>query len=142
MKRLFISSLSYKLDDWASLVLRVSLGVLMIPHSFFKINNFDKIVGEFMSFLGMGSHATLWIVIMVELFCSLLLVIGLLTRLAVIPLLVTAVVIVFVAHQGDILGEGAPGFFYLIGYGAIALLGPGKYSLDHVLHKRLLRSNQ
>jgi putative oxidoreductase len=137
MKNLFLRSLTYRFDGLASLVLRLSFGILMIPHSFFKINNFDKIVGEFINFLGMGSHATLWIVIIIELFCSLMLIIGLLTRLAVIPLLITAIIIVFVAHHGDILGEGSAGFFYFIGYSAIALLGPGKYSLDRLLSQRL-----
>lgn len=84
----------------------------MMPHGFFKLKNFGEIAGEFMNFLGLGSAASLWLVIVVEIFCSALLVIGLVTRLALIPLLITSIVIVFVAHHGDILGEAAAGFYY------------------------------
>jgi putative oxidoreductase len=137
MKHLFLRSLSRRFDDLASLVLRLSFGILMIPHGFFKLNNFAEIEGEFMNFLGLGSTVSLWVVIVVEIFCSLLLIIGLVTRLAVIPLLVTAIVIVFVAHHGDILGEAAGGFFYLLAYLAILLLGAGKYSVDYLIGRRL-----
>jgi putative oxidoreductase len=139
MKGLFMRSLSYRFDDLASLLLRVSFGILMIPHGFFKLNNFTEIEGEFMSFPGLGSTISLWLVIVVEVFCSLLLIVGLVTRLAIIPLLITAIVIVFVAHHGDILGEAAGGFFYLLAYLAILLLGSGKYSVDYLIGRKLAR---
>ena len=136
MKTLFIRSLSWCYADLASLVLRISFGILMIPHGYFKLTNFDEIVGEFMNFLGMGSTASLWLAIVVEIFCSVLLIIGLVTRLAIIPLLITAIVIVFVAHHGDIFGEAAGGFYYLLAYTAILLLGSGKYSVDYLIGRR------
>ena len=137
MKNLFIRSVSVCYADLASLVLRIGFGVLMIPHGTFKFTSFDEIVGEFMSFLGLGSAASLWLVIVVEIGCSVFLIMGLVTRLAIIPLLITAVVIVFVAHHGDILGEAAAGFYYLLAYTAILLLGPGKYSVDYLIGQRL-----
>ncbi|WP_211303552.1 DoxX family protein [Chitinophaga ginsengisoli] len=137
MKNLFIRSLSWCYADLASLVLRIGFGILMMPHGFFKLKDFGEIVGEFMNFLGLGSTASLWLVIIAEIFCSVLLVIGLFTRLAIIPLLITSIVIVFVAHHGDIFGEAAGGFYYLLVYTAILLLGAGKYSVDHLIGRRL-----
>ena len=137
MKNLFIRSLSWCYADLASLVLRVSFGMLMIPHGYFKLTNFDEIAAEFMNVPGMSSPASLWLVIIVEICCSVLLIIGLATRLAIIPLLITAIVIVFVAHHGDIFGEAVAGFYYLMAYTAILLLGSGKYSADHLIARRL-----
>ena len=137
MKNLFIRSLSWNYADLASLVLRISFGMLMIPHGYFKLTNFDEIATEFMKVPGMSSTASLWLVIAVEICCSVLLIIGLATRLAIIPLLITAIVIVFVAHHGDIFGEAVAGFYYLMAYTAILLLGSGKYSADYLIGRRL-----
>ncbi|RYG31523.1 MAG: DoxX family protein [Chitinophagaceae bacterium] len=124
---------SWSNADIAALVLRLGFGILMIPHGLFKLNNFDEIVGEFMSFAGLGSKISLWSVIIVEIGCSALLILGLATRLALIPLLVTACVIVFISHGGDIFGEAASGFSFLLAYITIFFLGGGKYSLDYLM---------
>lgn len=74
--------------------------------------------------------------IFAELFCSILLILGLFTRLATIPLLITMLVVIHL-HEWQLFDkqELAPAFF--VGYLVILLLGPGKYSLDAWVRARL-----
>ncbi|WP_332368406.1 hypothetical protein [Spirosoma telluris] len=51
----------------------------------------------------------------------------------------------FCGARGDIAGDGAAGFIFVVGYGTSLLLGSGAYSLDAVLVKRegvLLKSDK
>lgn len=128
--RLNSTTYSKKAVDAAMLVLRVGFGITMAPHGYDKLMGFAQKKAEFMNFLGLGGPLSLSLTIFAELFCSVLLIVGLFTRLATIPLIITALVIVFLAHSGDIFGEAADGFFYLLAYIAILLVGPGAFSVD------------
>jgi putative oxidoreductase len=119
----------------ATLWLRLGLGIAMIPHGYDKLTHFADYQNSFMSFMGLSMSSSLILAIGAEFFCSVLLMIGLLTRLVLIPLIITALVIVFLAHDGDIVGDGSAGFALLIGYITSLLLGPGAFSLDALLFK-------
>ncbi|GAB3280372.1 hypothetical protein GCM10027347_55550 [Larkinella harenae] len=119
----------------ANLWLRLGLGVAMLPHGYEKLTHFGQQQADFLNLFGLGSAVSLALAIGAEFFCSIFLMLGLLTRLVLIPLLVTALVIVFVAHQGDIAGDGSAGFLFLIGYFTCLLLGAGKYSLDAIIFR-------
>ncbi|CAG5006696.1 hypothetical protein DYBT9275_03878 [Dyadobacter sp. CECT 9275] len=121
----------------ASLWLRLGLGIAMLPHGYEKLTHFAELRNSFMTFLGLSDPVSLALAIGAEFFCSILLAIGLLTRIVLIPLIITAFTIVFVAHQGDIVGEGAAGFLLLVGYVTSLLLGAGKYSVDAVISKKV-----
>jgi putative oxidoreductase len=108
----------------------------MIPHGYAKLINFAEYQKDFLNLLGMGTNVSLGLAIFAELGCSVLLVLGLFTRLALIPLIVTALVIVFMAHGGDITGDGGHGFLYLAVYVSLLITGPGQYSLDQRLFGR------
>jgi putative oxidoreductase len=91
---------------------------------------------QFVSFLGMGPKVSLILAISAELGCSLLLLIGLFTRLATIPLIITMLTALFVAHGGAIFDEGGTSVLFFLIYAAILLIGPGTYSVDAKLDKR------
>jgi putative oxidoreductase len=119
----------------AMFLLRLTLGALMIPHGFDKMVNFKEYSRDFMNFLGMGGTFSLALAVFAEFFCSLFLVMGLFTRLTVIPLIVTMLVAVFKAHDGAVFGDGEHGMLFLAGFVVILLVGPGKASVDGIMGK-------
>ena len=73
--------------------------------------------------------------IFAECFCAVLLALGLLTRLAVIPLMVVMAVAMFRAHNFQIFGDAEkPALFFLI-FLTILFVGPGKISVDGMVKK-------
>ena len=67
--------------------------------------------------------------------------IGLCTRLATVPLIVSMIVAILTAKLGDIHGVfdlvGADEFTYLCLLVVIAAVGPGSASIDHGIARRL-----
>ncbi|MBK9471474.1 MAG: DoxX family protein [bacterium] len=79
---------------------------------------------------------SLVLAILAELVCALLVVLGLFTRLATIgPLFVMATAFL-VIHAADPLARRELALIYFIGFLAILLLGPGRYSLDELRSRR------
>ena len=112
------------------LILRVSLAMLMIPHGYNLLIHFTDKQNSFTTFMGLSSSISLALAIVVELFCSIFLLIGLGARLALIPLMITMSVAIIQAHHGDIFGNGQTAFLYLIGFATVYIIGAGKYSVD------------
>jgi putative oxidoreductase len=119
----------------ALLIIRIGIGILMIHHGYDKLVNFKEYQPDFMNFLGLGNTISLGLVVFAELFCSVLLLIGLFTSLATIPLIITMAVAVFV-HDGAVFAKGELATLYLFVYIAVMIVGPGKYSLDAKIFKR------
>ncbi|RNI35640.1 DoxX family protein [Hanamia caeni] len=121
--------------NFGMLVLRVVLGVLLISHGYSKLISFSSLRYKFLNFLHMGPTLSLALVIFAEFFCSIFLILGLFTRVAVIPIVIAMTVVVFVATHGEILGRGEMGAIYLAASITILFCGPGKISLDGVIGK-------
>lgn len=117
------------------LVLRVAFGCLMLVHGVQKVMEFDEMVGDFADPLGMGSRLSLICAIGAELGCSLLLIAGLLTRIAVLPLAFTMIVALFVVHAEDPWQVKELAAAYLCVYVSLLLTGPGRFSLDQLIFR-------
>ncbi|MGO3707188.1 MAG: DoxX family protein [Mesonia hippocampi] len=116
-----------------ALLFRLFFGGLMLTHGIPKLQNL--LTAQEVSFpdpLGVGAVPSLILTIFSEVVCAGLLVLGLATRLASIPLIITMLVIVFIVHLNDGLSGQELPLLYLIGYLGILLLGPGKYSIDYL----------
>ena len=135
MRKLLSIKYSAGAFNAAMLILRLASGVLMMGHGYDKLLNFAKYKGQFMNFLGIGQAASLSLVIFAEFFCALFIIIGLFTRLAVIPLIVAMAVALFKAHNADFMGEGEMAALYLGAYLALLLAGPGRISVDGMIGK-------
>ncbi len=122
--------------DGALLLLRIGTAVLMIPHGLQKLNGFDKMQNEFVSFLGLSPKLSLVLAMSAELGCSLLLLVGLFTRFATVPLIITMLTALFMAHQGALFGDGEKNGLFITMSLVLLILGPGEYSLDARLGKR------
>lgn len=135
MKKLFSVSYSSSAFNLALLILRVGAGVLMINHGYDKLVHFQQYAGKFMSFLGIGGTMSLALVVFAEFFCSIFLILGLFTRLAAIPLIISMVIAVWKGHNMDIFGDGEHGSLFFLVYLTILLVGPGRVSIDGMINK-------
>jgi len=135
MKKLISTGYNDFSFNLATFILRVGMGVLMIPHGYDKLVKFMPYKKDFYNLLGMGSTISLAIVVFAEFFCSVFLIMGLFTRVIATILAIEMLVVVFSAHHGQVFGDGEHGMLYLTGYLAIVLLGPGRASLDGILGK-------
>jgi putative oxidoreductase len=135
MKKLLSTSYSTGAFNTAMLILRLSLGILMMMHGYDKLIHFGDMQHKFMNFMGIGQSASLALVVFAEFFCSLFLILGLFTRFAAIPLIIATCVMVFKAHNGDIFGDGQTAALYLTGYIVLLFVGPGKVSVDSMIGK-------
>lgn len=120
----------------ALLLLRLGVGGLMLTHGIPKLG---KLFGpgpvEFGDPIGVGPGVSLALTVFAEVLCSGLLMVGLFTRLATVPLLITMLVAVFVVHQTDGLAKQELPLLYALTYLTLLLTGPGKLSLDASLFK-------
>lgn len=119
------------------LLLRVGFGCYMIVHGWQKLSAFSELSGKFPDPIGVGSQLSLVLAIGAELGCSILLVLGLGTRLAVLPLAFTMVIALFVIHGDDPWQKKELAACFLTVYGTLLLTGAGRYSIDsHFCNKR------
>jgi putative oxidoreductase len=137
MKRIFSVTYYDTSLDIALLILRVGASVFMIHHGYTKMTHFAEMQEKFINFLGFSGSVSLCLTIFAELFCSIVLLFGFLSRVVAIPLLFTMLVAVFVGHHGDIFGDGEHAALYILIYAAILIAGPGGYSLDGWISKTL-----
>ena len=135
MKKLLSIKYSAGALNAAMLLLRITLGGLMMKHGYDKLIHFTEYKAKFINFLGIGQTTSLALVVFAEFFCALFIIIGLFTRLAVIPLIIAMCVALFKTHNSDFMGEGEMCALYLGGYIALLLVGPGRVSVDGMIGK-------
>lgn len=117
------------------LILRLGAGILMANHGYTKLIRYNEMSGKFVNFLGLGSEITLALVIFAELFCAILIVLGLFTRFACIPLIIACTYALSQSHKWDVFGEGEKITLFLIAFVTILFTGPGKISVDKMISK-------
>jgi len=121
------------------LLIRLIGGGFMLTHGWGKMLKLVNGNFEFLDPLGLGKEVSLILVVFAEIVCSFMLLIGLLSRWASIPLIITMLVAVFIVHASDIFEKQELGLIYLVLYLVILLCGPGKYSLDGLLNQKKRR---
>lgn len=134
MKRLFKTGTGEGTLDLAVLIVRVSVSLSMLTHGWPKLNRLLE--GGEISFgdpLGLGPTVSLVLAVFAEVVCSVLIALGLGTRLASIPLIVTMGVAAFVVHGSDPFRGKEMAILYMVFYILLMLTGSRKYSLDRIL---------
>lgn len=108
----------------------------MMNHGWPKISKFDQISPEFVRFMGLSSQMSLGLAVFAEFFCAFLIVFGLFTRFALIPLMITMLMALHV-KDWQLIGQGNNelAMVFFIGFLALFILGPGKYSMDAMVQK-------
>jgi putative oxidoreductase len=72
-------------------------------------------------------------------FCSLFILFGFATRLAVVPLAITMLVAVFMVHAADPFSVKEAALHFLLVYVVLLLSGSGRYSVDYLLQGKINR---
>ena len=121
-------------NDIGLLILRVGIGVFMLAaHGWGKLANFGELAGTFPDPIGLGSTVSLVLVIFAEVLCALLVVLGLGTRFAAVPLLVTMLVAAFVVHADDPWSRKEFALLYAIPFLTLIFTGGGRFALDSLI---------
>lgn len=118
-------------------VVRVFIGFAMLSHGFPKLQMLlegGKI--EFFDFLGMGPTISLTLTVFAEFVCSILLILGLFTRVALGFLIFTMIIAGFIVHGADPFEKREMSLIYLSVYLLLMAFGPGKVSVDYMIEKR------
>jgi putative oxidoreductase len=135
MRRVFSTSFSPANVSTALLLLRVVVAAFMLTHGLPKLMNMMAGTSKFGDPIGLGKDLSLGLTVFAEFVCSILILLGLATRLALIPLIIAMLVAAFVANAGDPFGKKEMALLYLVIYITLLITGPGKYSIDNALGK-------
>ncbi len=120
-----------KNSDLGLLILRVGLSALLLTHGIPKLTAFINgdmaIVGDPIKLGGLISSI---LALIAEFIAPVLIIIGVKTRLATIPVIILMAVAAFLVHAGDPIATKEKALMYLIGFLAIGLMGAGRFSVD------------
>lgn len=131
MKNTYSTNLNLRNVDLGLLIFRLGISALMLTHGIPKLIKFfgsEEIV--FADPLGFGEITTFTLAVIAEFVCSVLVILGLGTRLAVLPLIATMAVAALIVHVPDGFGRQELPLLYLTGWVLLFFTGAGKYSLD------------
>jgi putative oxidoreductase len=116
--------------DAALLFLRVSASLLvLLVHGLPKALHVRGQLGAIEDPLHLGSAFTLGFAIFAEVVCPLLMILGIATRLAALPILLVTVVALTLVHPDWTLEQGQFAWMLLILFGTVAIGGPGRCRL-------------
>lgn len=133
------------------LILRLGVGGYMVTHGIGKLQM--MLAGGFDKFgdpIGLGSGPSLVLMTIAEFLCAMMVMVGIATRLAAVPVVFGMAVAAFVVHANDpwTMGEAAklfmaglskswaskePALLFLIPFLALIFTGPGRLSIDGFL---------
>ena len=119
--------------DLALLILRLWHGaMLLLLHGWGKATGFSSLAEKFADPFGIGKTPSLVLAIFGEVVCTVLLVLGLYTRVAALGAGATMATAFWFAHGGRLTGQGNGelAFLFLGVFLALFFAGAGRYSLD------------
>lgn len=123
--------------DIALLFFRIGIGAFMLTHGIPKLLSYGERSSRFMDFMGLGPEISLALIIFAEFGMSILIILGLFTRFATIPLIIGMSVAVFVAHADDPFSGKEKALLFLLSYIMILIMGAGRFSVDKLVATRL-----
>lgn len=131
MENTYLTNLNLKRTDIGILLFRLGISALMLTHGIPKLLMIFS--SEEISFgdpIGVGEVATLTFAVFAEFICSVLIILGLGTRLAVIPIIIVMAVAALYIHVPDGFSRQELPLLFMFGYILLFCTGSGKYSLD------------
>lgn len=135
MRNALLASHSYH-TDLGLLLLRITLGGLFVYYGYNKLMSYSQMEAAFPDLIGIGAKLSLNLVIFAELVCGFLVLVGFLTRLAVIPIFITMVVAFFIAHAKDPFDMKALPFVFMLLCVVLFIMGSGRFSMDRSVFRK------
>lgn len=147
-KRILLFCTGYTYSNLSRLFLRLFVGVMFLHVCVRQFMDLGHLPEGFDGFWGMAPDTSMMMLIIIESVCATLIILGFLTRIAVIPPLVVMCVAEVFAYSSyetvtPTLLTFQPGYpVMFIGIFLFLLLsGPGKISLDYIISAQLLERN-
>ena len=125
-----------KKEDIGLLILRLTAGGAMLSHGWSKLLNFSVMSTQFPSLLGLSSKIGLALTVFSEVFCAFAIIIGLLTRFASIPLIITMLVAIFLVNGADPFAKKELALLYCTMFATLGLTGAGSLSIDRFINRK------
>ena len=136
---------------WASrggpvplLLVRLSLAAVFVPSGWGKLHDLAKVTGYFTELGIPAPHANAVFVSLIEFGCGTLLLVGLASRLAALPLIPNMAVAIITAKRDDLHGLAdlfaLDEFLYIVLSLVVVAFGPGLFSLDTLVARMFGRS--
>lgn len=117
-------------SDIGLAVLRVLPSAFLLSHGIPKLQKLLNGDFEFADPIGIGSTPSLFLTVIGEVICPILVIIGYKARWATFPIVILMAVAAFIVHGSDPFGRKELALLYLVCFVVIMLLGPGRYSID------------
>jgi putative oxidoreductase len=121
-------------------LVRITIGVVFATTGWGKLHSLDDVTQFFTELQLPAPHFQAVLVASTEFIGGLALIVGVATRLAAFPLLITMVVAILTAKRSQIDGVasvlGFEEFSYLAMFLWLIVAGPGKLSIDHLIARR------
>ena len=137
MEKTYTTNLNLPSIDMALFILRVGAAALILTHGIPKLLMlFGGGEIQFLDPVGLGMEISLTLSVFAEVICAVLLILGLASRLAAIPLIINMGVAFFIVHAQDPFQVKELALVYLLIFTTLLITGSGKYALDHYLLKR------
>ena len=149
IKRTYFKVTGYSYTNLGRLFLRLFVGLMLMQFGMRQINNFDALKFVFPDILGMGSHASLVVMICIEIVCSAFIMFGFLTRLMIIPPFVAMILAeyhllnYYIKEAPYMIDWQQPGYLPIMFMGIymfLLLVGPGKISVDYFLSLHIIHT--
>jgi putative oxidoreductase len=113
---------------------RITTSAFILTHGFPKLLRLSS--GQEIKFadpFGLGPVVSLGLVVFAEVGCAIFIILGLGTRLAAIPLIITMSMATFYAHASDPFGTKEKPLLFLLIFIMLFVFGSGKYSIDRLI---------
>lgn len=148
-KRFYLRTTGYSYPNMGRLFLRLFIGIMLFQFGLRQISSFNEIKDTFPAVLGMTSELSLIVMILIETVCSAFIMVGMFTRIMCAPPFI-AMAIAEYYLLSDALSPASydlswqylgylPVMFMGI-YFFLALVGPGKLSIDYFLSLHIIHT--
>ena len=136
-----------RLTSTGLLILRLGIGGFFLTHGWGKLQMLlDGQAEQFGRHLGLNPQISLGLMVFAEFVCSILIMLGLATRLACIPPIIGMAVAVLTVHAADpwAMNQAGsskePALHFLIVFLALLCTGPGCFSLDALFCRKCCKT--